>query len=113
MTPDPVRGGASPRVDGEGPSTRSRRKAPLVPDGTRGVGRGLDLTVEFAAAILTWGGIGWLVDQWLGLAPWAMVVGFLLGNGCGIYLMWLRSRQEEAARTASSQVSGITGKHGQ
>lgn len=54
-------------------------------------GVGWTMAVEFLTATLVWGGIGWLVDQWLGTAPWLMSIGFVLGNGAGIYLVWLRS----------------------
>lgn len=50
-----------------------------------------DLLSEFLSAMLVWAGIGWLLDRWLGTGPWLLVFGALLGNGLGIYLMWLRS----------------------
>jgi F0F1-type ATP synthase assembly protein I len=53
-----------------------------------------DLLAEFLAAILTWGGIGWLVDRWLDTDPWFMIAGIVLGNGLGLYLLWLRSDPE-------------------
>lgn len=63
--------------------------------GERDRGRGWeDMLAEFLAAILTWGGIGWLVDRWLGTAPWVMIAGIVLGNSLGIYLLWLRSDPE-------------------
>ena len=58
-------------------------------------GRGWeDMLAEFLAAILTWGGIGWLVDRWLDTDPWFMIAGVVLGNSLGIYLLWLRSDPE-------------------
>jgi len=63
----------------------------------RGVLRGLDqssvMGVELISATLTWAGIGWLVDRWLGTAPWFLAVGALVGNAAGIYLVWLRGRR--------------------
>lgn len=60
--------------------------------GTSGAGRGWeDMLAEFLAAILVWGGIGWLVDRWLGTEPWLLIAGVVLGNSLGIYLLWLRS----------------------
>lgn len=53
------------------------------------------MSVELIAAILTWTGIGWLVDEWLGTMPWFLVGGALLGNAAGLYLIWLRSGREE------------------
>jgi ATP synthase protein I len=65
--------------------------------------------VELVAAVLTWSGIGWLVDRWLGTEPWFLAVGALVGNAAGIYLIWLRSgRMQDAAvaeREAGSSVA--------
>jgi ATP synthase protein I len=75
----------------------------------RGVLRGLDqssvMGVELITATLTWAGIGWLIDRWLGTEPWFLAIGALLGNAAGIYLIWLRGRrmdEREAADAAQS-----------
>lgn len=52
--------------------------------------------MELMSAILLWTGIGWLADRWLGTGPWLLVVGGLIGNAAGIYLIWLRSARMEA-----------------
>ncbi len=49
------------------------------------------LAVNLVTATLVWGGIGWLLDRWLGTAPWLMSIGFVVGNACGIYLLWLKT----------------------
>jgi F0F1-type ATP synthase assembly protein I len=64
------------------------------------LGDGLNLTAEFLAALLTWGGVGWFVDRWLGIAPWALIIGLVVGNACGIYLLWLRTRSPEEIERA-------------
>lgn len=48
------------------------------------------LAVQLISGVFTWGGIGWLLDRWLGTAPWLLVAGFVLGWGTGIYLAWLK-----------------------
>jgi ATP synthase protein I len=53
--------------------------------------------VELISATLTWAGIGWLVDRWLGTAPWFLAIGALVGNAAGIYLIWLRGARMDAA----------------
>jgi ATP synthase protein I len=74
----------------------------------RGTMRGLDqssvMGVELITATLTWAGIGWLVDRWLGTEPWFLAIGAILGNAAGIYLVWLRGRRMDAseAREAAS-----------
>lgn len=64
-------------------------------------------TADLMAAILTWGGVGWLLDRALGTSPTCMVVGFLVGNLSGIYLLYLRATRaadrEQAAKTAAAQ----------
>lgn len=49
------------------------------------------LLSEFLSALLVWGGLGWLADRWLGTGPWLLVLGLVLGNGLGLYLLWLRT----------------------
>lgn len=58
-----------------------------------------EFTAEFLAAIFTWGGIGWGLDQWLGTAPVLMLIGFVVGNTCGIYLLYIRARDSEPMPT--------------
>ncbi len=67
--------------------------------------------VELIAATLTWAGIGFLLDRWLGTTPWLLVVGALAGNAAGIYLIWLRSNRMEggSAYTGGSTYAGSAG----
>lgn len=47
------------------------------------------LGMEFAAAILIFAGLGYLLDRYLGnLVPWGVVVGSLAGFGIGIYSLF-------------------------
>ena len=41
------------------------------------------------AGVLVWGGIGWLVAEWLDNRIFLML-GILLGAGGGLWLVWLR-----------------------
>jgi ATP synthase protein I len=58
------------------------------------------MSVELLAAILTWTGLGWLADRALGTAPWFIVIGGLVGNAAGLYLIWLRSGRMEGGSGA-------------
>lgn len=67
------------------------------------------MSMELLAGILVWGGIGWLVDGWLGTRPWLFVIGVLLGFGAGLYLVLLRAHaleREEATVHGEPDASG-------
>jgi F0F1-type ATP synthase assembly protein I len=42
-----------------------------------------------SAGVGFWGGVGWLVDRWLGTS-FVVGIGLLLGAAAGIYLVYLR-----------------------
>ena len=47
------------------------------------------------SGLLVWGGIGWALDHWLNPKHhYFMLVGFLLGMGSSLYLIWLRFGRE-------------------
>lgn len=50
-------------------------------------------TADILAGPVIWGGIGWLVDRWLGTDPWLMSIGIMGGFAGGLYLVWLRAKQ--------------------
>ena len=39
------------------------------------------------AGIVVWGGVGWLVDQWLGTKGIAFAIGAVVGGAAGVYLI--------------------------
>lgn len=41
------------------------------------------------AGVILYGGIGWLVDQWLGTRGF-VGAGIVLGAAAGVWLVWLR-----------------------
>lgn len=63
--------------------------------------------MELMAAVLLWAGIGWLVDGWIGTAPWGLVVGALIGNAAGMYLVFLRGNQLEGYRDLPKPVRAV------
>ena len=37
------------------------------------------------ASVVALGGVGWLIDRWLGTMPWLLVAGLVLGAIVGFY----------------------------
>ncbi len=73
----------------------------------RGVDHSNVMGVELLAATLTWAGLGWLADRWLGTGPWLLGIGAVVGNAAGLYLIWLRGARmdrEEAARLRAARL---------
>ena len=48
------------------------------------IARGFRLSAELVAGVLVGAGIGWLLDRWLGISPWGMIVFLLLGFTAGV-----------------------------
>jgi ATP synthase protein I len=48
------------------------------------IARGFRLSTELVAGVLVGAGIGWLLDKWLGISPWGMIVFLLLGFAAGV-----------------------------
>jgi len=41
--------------------------------------------IALFASVVTFCGLGWLVDRWLGTAPWFLVGGLVLGAAAGFF----------------------------
>lgn len=48
-----------------------------------GIAYGAALTLF--ASVIALGGVGWLLDRWLGTTPWLLVGGLVLGAIVGFY----------------------------
>lgn len=49
----------------------------------------------FAAAVLVFMGVGWLLDRWLGVFPALMVVGALVGAALATYSIYRKLEEAD------------------
>src|ERR1700758_5540849 len=49
-----------------------------------GYAKGFRLSSELVAGVLVGAGIGWVLDRWIGLSPWGLIVFLLLGFAAGV-----------------------------
>ena len=67
---------AAPARDGRAEESSSNPSA---------LGRAFRMSAEFGAGVIAGGGLGWLLDRWLGTSPWGLIVFLMLGFLAGIY----------------------------
>ena len=48
------------------------------------IARGFRLSTELVAAVVVGAALGWIIDRWLGISPWGMIVFLLLGFVAGV-----------------------------
>lgn len=62
------------------PQTNSGRPA----SDPSAMARGFRLSTELVAGVIVGAVIGWLLDRWLGISPWGLIVFLLLGFAAGV-----------------------------
>jgi len=70
------------RVPADRPSEGSSDQRPAADPSA--MARGFRLSTEFVAGVVVGAAIGWLLDRWLGISPWGMIVFLLLGFAAGV-----------------------------
>ena len=70
------------RVHADSPSESSPGQPPAADPSA--IARGFRLSTEFVAGVVVGAAIGWLLDRWLGISPWGMIVFLLLGFAAGV-----------------------------
>jgi F0F1-type ATP synthase assembly protein I len=56
-----------------------------------GLGEAWSYLSTVISGVVVWGAIGYGLDKWLGTEPVLFVIGALVGNFAGIYLVYLRA----------------------
>ena len=86
-------------------SAKQRRVSPKPRDSDQGhaMARGLKVSAELIGGVVVGGGLGWILDKWLGTFPWLFILFFLLGSAAGI-LNIVRQAQREKTPPAPSVV---------
>lgn len=71
------------------PATPSGEPDSGVPEGTQTANLAWSVVSYLVGGMLVWGGVGWLLDRWLGTSA-LFPIGVLLGVGVGLYVVVVR-----------------------
>ena len=41
--------------------------------------------IALFASVVTFCGVGWLVDKWFNITPWGLICGIVLGSAAGLF----------------------------
>ena len=72
------------RLDHARPSHSDTGPASRLSSDHSGFARGFRLSTELVAGVLFGAALGWLLDRWLGISPWGLIVFLLLGFAAGV-----------------------------
>ncbi len=61
------------------------------------------LGYTFAASVIAFAGVGYLLDRWLGTIPFLTILGTLVGAGLAFVWVYLKVQQDEAAQDRKRQ----------
>ena len=63
---------------------RPTEAVPVSRTDASALARGFRLSTELVAGVIVGSIIGWLLDRWLGISPWGLIVFLLLGFAAGV-----------------------------
>jgi F0F1-type ATP synthase assembly protein I len=69
----------------------TRKGTALSPNTDHGVDIPLAVAIQFVVAVVVWGGMGFVLDQILPVAPWLQFTGMLVGALIGLVLVQRRA----------------------
>lgn len=88
----------------------SQDKTRKGPNESSAFGAATRLVAELVSGLVVGGGIGWLLDRWLGTGPWLLVAFFMLGAAAGL-LNVMRAARDMTAAAVRRQESEAGQKH--
>ena len=65
-------------------ANRPADAAPASRTDATALARGFRLSTELVAGVLVGAFIGWVLDRWLGISPWGMIIFLMLGFAAGV-----------------------------
>jgi ATP synthase protein I len=63
--------------------------------GSRGPNPGVTITSLLLSGMLFYGGVGWLVDRWVGTEQVFLPIGIVLGLVAALYLVYVRFGRDQ------------------
>ena len=107
----------APRKTGTARRAEARRRSTMERFAQASDTGGFHAGSTMFAGLLLYGGIGWLLDRWLGTS-WLLPVGILVGAGLSFWTLWFRygvdrstpsaQEDEQAAPTDTPTDTGRT-----
>lgn len=76
------------------------------------MGQAFRLSTELVSGVLVGGGIGWVLDGWLGTGPWLLIAFFFLGIAAGM-LNAMRAAREMNAQAEADTDAGVSARGGE
>lgn len=55
------------------------------PEENRKSGLAYAAALTLVASVVTFCGLGWFLDKWLGTDPWLLIAGIVVGSAAGLY----------------------------
>lgn len=81
-------------------------KGPRHLNETTAFGIAFRLVTELVSGLVIGGGIGWLLDRWLGTSPWLLIAFFMLGAVAGIVNVFRAAKAMNAAQAGNAAQDG-------
>jgi F0F1-type ATP synthase assembly protein I len=72
-------------------------ETPTPKDSWNGIGAGWGAASTLLAGVLFWGGVGWLLDRWIGVGHWFLAIGMIVGAAGGTYAVYVRHGKGKSA----------------